>query len=258
MHHFPQQSPDAASSAGNRTIVTSGFVRNSGRAARGYGAAVAGLGLMIGTSIALTGCRAHPPEPPKPSTTASAHPAAVSPLPAVSPVPVPSLLSQINGPKKAAPASPQVKRVSVPSPKKPAEAPMERSIPRILLVKHVSEKHDSEEHISEKHDAPVRRPYVAPISPAAPAPAPMLDPAPARVATATFFLRIEGDLTVASYDEASGDIGSYEGSSFVLDPKAADGIPWQDFPFNVHYRCEESGECILTRGGDTATARMTR
>jgi hypothetical protein len=115
-------------------------------------------------------------------------------------------------------------------------------------------------HISEKHDAPARRPYVAPIPPAVPAPQPVFSRATAPAPTGAFFLAIEGELTVASYDEAAGNIETYEGSNFVLDPASGsgDGIPWQDFPFNVHYRCEESGKCILVRGTETAIARMTR
>jgi hypothetical protein len=119
-------------------------------------------------------------------------------------------------------------------------------------------------------DAPKRPTHAAPVPPPVPASAPhhALRPTPrpaqnqmiAAAGPMPFFVGIEGELTVAGYDRAEGNIETYEGSSFILEAAASggEGIPWDNFPFNVHYRCEESGKCILVRGSETAIARMTR
>ncbi len=83
--------------------------------------------------------------------------------------------------------------------------------------------------------------------------------ATAAAATGPFFLGIEGDVTIADYDAGTGSIQTYEGNNFLL-AKASEpsAIPWEDFPFNVHYRCDEGGNCTLAHHGATASARLTR
>jgi len=247
-----QQSPRPGSSAVYGPHALAGLTRGSTSSGRGYTAAVAGLGLMILAAIAFTGCRAHPAASPKPSPTASAHPSSPAPLPAVNAMPASSLVSQLEKQKKSAAATPLPKPVSFTTTRKSPAAKQMQSVPKALPVK----------QISVIHETVTRRPYVAPNPPAAPAP--RVPPAaldiPTPAAARPFFVGIEGDLTVASYDEAGATVETYEGSNFVLDPGTgdSDGIPWQDFPFSVHYRCEESGKCILARGSAKAIARMTR
>jgi hypothetical protein len=112
---------------------------------------------------------------------------------------------------------------------------------------------------SGNRKAPRRRRYVSP-NPPAPSDAPTaLELATAPTAQGPFFVTIEGDVTVASYDVAMGTIGTREGSAFVLDKTGGqpDAIPWDDYPFNVHYRCDGNANCTLVHRGATASAKMT-
>jgi hypothetical protein len=104
-----------------------------------------------------------------------------------------------------------------------------------------------------------RRPYVSPTPAPEPDPPTGLELATAAAAAGPFFLGIEGDVTVANYDAGTGAIQTYEGSNFLL-AKAGEpsAIPWEDFPFNVHYRCDEGGNCTLVHHGAAASARLTR
>jgi hypothetical protein len=255
MHQdISQQSPGSGSSAAYCPHVPAGLKTRSASSSRGHAAAIAGLGLMIVAAVAFTGCRAQPAASPKPSSTASVHPPSPAPL-AASVMPAPSLVNQLEEQKKSAAVAPLPRPVSLTSIRKSPAVKKEQSVPKALPVK----------RISVIHETVARRLFVAPNPPAAPAPrVPPAPPAaldiPTPAAARPFFVGIEGDLTVASYDEAGGTVETYEGSNFVLDPGTADsdGIPWQDFPFIVHYRCEESGKCILVRGSAKVMARMSR
>jgi hypothetical protein len=245
--NISQQSPGPGSSAAYRPRVLSGLKRGSASSSGSYTAAIAGLGLMIGATIAFTGCRAHPAATPKPASTASPHPSSPAPL-AASVMPPPSLVSQLEEQKKSVAGTPLAKPVSLTSVRKSPAIKQEQSVPRVLPVKRISVIH---EEVSS-------RLYASPKPPAPRPPPAAVDITNAAVAR-PFFVGIEGDLTVASYDEAGATVETYEGSSFVLDPGTGDrdSIPWQDFPFSVHYRCEESGKCVLVRGSAKAIARMT-
>jgi hypothetical protein len=67
-----------------------------------------------------------------------------------------------------------------------------------------------------------------------------------------FIFTVEGDVSVANYDALSQTIDTYEGESFSLDqaPSATTEVAWQD---NVHYRCDQSGNCDLVRAGQAFT-----
>jgi hypothetical protein len=62
---------------------------------------------------------------------------------------------------------------------------------------------------------------------------------------------IEGDETVADFDSASGTIQTDGGKTFLIgistDAKIAG--PWQDYHRNVHYRCDQSGNCTIKGAG---------
>jgi hypothetical protein len=61
----------------------------------------------------------------------------------------------------------------------------------------------------------------------------------------------EGDATVVSYNAADGTIQTDDGRTFVVGEtvSASNAITWQDFRSNVHYRCDQNGNCSLVRTG---------
>jgi hypothetical protein len=62
---------------------------------------------------------------------------------------------------------------------------------------------------------------------------------------------IEGDVTVADYDASQGLIATYDGRSSVTDRTTGEGnaTSWEDYRANIHYRCDRSGNCTLSRAG---------
>jgi hypothetical protein len=66
-----------------------------------------------------------------------------------------------------------------------------------------------------------------------------------------FFM--EGDATVADFDAQMGRIETDEGKTFLIEKTASDGIaaPWQDYHSNVHYRCDQTGNCTIRGAGVT-------
>jgi hypothetical protein len=86
----------------------------------------------------------------------------------------------------------------------------------------------------------------------APAPAPFTASLATRQAeqlTAAFFM--EGDATVADFDSSSGMIQTDEGKTFIIGMPAgvSSAGPWQDYHRNVHYRCDQSGNCTISGAG---------
>lgn len=84
----------------------------------------------------------------------------------------------------------------------------------------------------------------------APAAMPVITPAVlTQTKNYTFFS--EGDATVADFDASAGRIETYEGRTFVIGATeaAATAASWQDSGSNVHYRCDQSGNCTLMRPG---------
>lgn len=72
---------------------------------------------------------------------------------------------------------------------------------------------------------------------------------------------VQGDVTVASYDATAGIIETYEGETFALDKtqSASGALPWDDYVPNIHYRCDQFGNCTLNRGGQMVIkAKRTR
>jgi hypothetical protein len=67
--------------------------------------------------------------------------------------------------------------------------------------------------------------------------------------TGTFYA--EGDATVVDFDAAAGTIQTYEGRTFAIGMATRPGnaISWEDYRANVHYRCDQSGNCTLARKG---------
>jgi hypothetical protein len=61
----------------------------------------------------------------------------------------------------------------------------------------------------------------------------------------------EGDATVVGYSAADGTIQTDDGRTFVIGNtvSASNAISWQDYRSNVHYRCDQNGNCALVRTG---------
>jgi hypothetical protein len=64
-----------------------------------------------------------------------------------------------------------------------------------------------------------------------------------------FSFTIEGDVTVANYDASAGMIETNEGKTFAIGKTAGESsaTQWQDYFGNVHYRCDQAGNCTLFR-----------
>jgi hypothetical protein len=61
----------------------------------------------------------------------------------------------------------------------------------------------------------------------------------------------EGDATVISYDAAGDTITTDDGRTFTIGAtvSASNAVSWQDYRSNVHYRCDQNGNCSLVRTG---------
>jgi hypothetical protein len=243
MQETSQEPSKPKNPAGYRPLVPEELSRSGSNSAAAYVAAAAGLGLVAGIAIAFSA--SHGTGAPRVSEALTTHTSGLTALPAVYTGPAPSLLSKVDTQKKAGVNAPALTPVDQDSTKKTAGAHKKRRSHR-LWPWH-----------KRKGNVAKRAPYVSPN----PQPAPTaLELATAAAASGPFFVGIEGEVTVANYDVAAGKIQTYEGSNFLLDRTSAgsSAIPWQDFPFNVHYRCDEAGNCTLVHGSATAIARLTR
>jgi hypothetical protein len=72
---------------------------------------------------------------------------------------------------------------------------------------------------------------------------------PAQSNTVPFFM--EGDANVAEFDSSSGIIQTDAGKTFLIGipADARNAAPWQDYHRNVHYRCDQSGNCTISGAG---------
>jgi hypothetical protein len=86
-------------------------------------------------------------------------------------------------------------------------------------------------------------------SPPIQTPVPAFLPPSGPVAAFTFI--VEGDLTVADFDVSTGTVETQEGKNFVLGSASSESSAafWQDYTGNIHYRCDQSGNCTLFRHG---------
>lgn len=248
MQDQEQEQPKPRSAAGYRPLVPVDFSKSSGTSAIASVAAAAGIGLLVGVGIALTAHHSRPGAPPKVSEALGTHTSGASPIPPVYAATTASLLSTVDAQKQRNGASSQLLPAGKNSTLK-ATAGRKKSRTHKLW--------NWKKGLGNRKAAR-RKPYVSPNLPGADAPT-ALERATAVAAQGPFYTGIEGDVTVASYDVAMGSIGTYEGSIFILDKTGneSDTIPWDDYPFNVHFRCDGSGSCMLVRHGATAIARRT-
>jgi hypothetical protein len=268
MKDASQQQTDPRSSGGFYPVIPPHLIRAAGNSA--VAIAAAGLGLLAAVALAITGCdTGAAPAPPKPAApepvAQSAQPPAPSapPVPNPAPAPVPVIAPDTKKETSAAPKpSHAAHKVSA---AKPAEAyfqPVQQTPRRQLYL--------------NKFDVDPASGKRAPYAPKTPHEAtsnvttelisgPMngqtaLQLATAAAAAGPFVLCIEGDVTVAGYDAATSTIETFERQTYVLNsaPGASGAISWDDFPFNIHYRCDGSGNCTLYHGSAFAEAKLVR
>lgn len=62
-----------------------------------------------------------------------------------------------------------------------------------------------------------------------------------------FVFTVEGDDTEANFDASTGMIETYEGETFLVGgaQNKSESTLLQDFPADIHYRCDQSGACTL-------------
>jgi hypothetical protein len=247
MSDASQQNPQSNSAAGYRPLVPVDFSPTMRSSAYGYVAGAAGLGLVLGVSSHGR------PAAPQTAAAGSSHTSGLAMLPASYAGLAPTLLRQVE-PHKKAPAV--LKTASDRHLKKHSTTRKKHSLHKLL-----DWKKDNHGRKGAK-----RAEYVSPNSVARNQDQPPAENGPTALQMATaaeasgpFFLGIQGDATVANYDAATGRIQTYEGETYLL-AKAGDtnGISWGDYPFNVHYRCDELGSCTLSHGGASATAKLSR
>jgi hypothetical protein len=67
-------------------------------------------------------------------------------------------------------------------------------------------------------------------------------------------LYTEGDLSVADFDATDGTLQASDGRIFVLGTTVAASYAtsWDSYHSLVHYRCDQSGSCVLMRAGAVA------
>jgi hypothetical protein len=73
---------------------------------------------------------------------------------------------------------------------------------------------------------------------------------------------VEGDEVMAGFDASAGTIETNGGKTFLIDKPAGQALApgWQVYPANLHYRCDQSDICTLTRGNSAGVlhARLKR
>lgn len=248
-----QQQTDPRSSREQYPVVPAPLARGVGNSPYRAVAAAAGMGLFAGVAFALSACHAAvTPAGPKPAApqpvAQSTQPSSPIANPAANPTPSPAPASPTDSKKKASAAPKPLPSASKISARRGTGTGHKQSDMNLLAV-----NKGAVEHKSAK-----RLPYVPPAPPLQDQTA--LQMATAAAAAGPFILCIEGDVTVANYDVASGTVETFERQSYTLSSPANDGsgIPWQDFPFNIHYRCDQVGNCTLFRRGVSAGARLIR
>ena len=74
---------------------------------------------------------------------------------------------------------------------------------------------------------------------------------------------IEGDDSIALYEASTGTIETNANRVFLIDRASAEANALNqkaaDFPLDMHYRCDQNGNCLLrTRGGGLLHVRQRR
>ena len=195
------------------------------------------LGTVVGTGLAMAtfhqGIPAFVLQSAPPATT----PAELSNTPA----PAPSQSAAVQGQPHVAPASLEMS-----------------SSHKLLHTTAFITHHRTQAPQRSLTPAPAVKPHLVPVVAQAvvtqPAvitqPAVMTQPA-VSTNTKTFVFFSEGDATVADFDTSNGRLETYDGRTFVIsNTRVAGNVQsWQDYRADVHYRCDQSGNCTLMRSG---------
>jgi hypothetical protein len=248
MQEGSSQQPKPIRQVAYRSLAPAGINKGMSAAAYGCVAAATGLGLVLGVTAAVAAGHRAAPTAPQLNAAFNAQPSTLASLSASIVAPSPTLLRTVDTQRKPASNPTLLARVS------------EHAVSR-----HGRKKHRLHKLLDWKKDSRARKgarrmPYISP-TPAAPVDQPTaLQLATAAAAAGPFFLGIQGDATVASYDATTGTIQTYEGETYLIAKNEADKNPivWQDYPFDVHYRCDEVGNCTLSHAGASVTAKLTR
>ena len=258
MQDDAQHNRQSKSFAGYRPLSVAGDPGNLGPAALGYIAGAAACGMMIGLALALVAGR----------TRASAAPSSLAPqasapmnmqAPSMAPAdPSNAAIREGSG----APLGSQSVRShsSIGTAQRGMRANGRPALRRAGLRRTRSLHSFFDWQKNAREHKAKRRPYVSPnAAPAAVEPT-ALQLATAAAASGPFFVGVQGDATVASYDAAAGTVRTYEGASYVLAKTSGENgaIAWDNYPFNIHYRCDEMGNCTLSHGGGSAIAKLAQ
>jgi hypothetical protein len=245
------------SANGYRPLVPIDFTQGMSNAAYGYVAAAAvGMGLLVGVAVAVTTSQARVSAAPRVADSLSTRTSGLGMLPASYVGTTASLLSRIEpGPK---PAAATVSLVKISEPAAHKHGHKKHGLRKLLSWKKTDKDHKAQKrmaYVSPKTQAPAKDAEAAPADqPTA------LELATAAAAKGPFYLGIQGDVTVANYNATTGTVQTYEGETYQLATNSAstNSIAWQDYPFNVHYRCDGGGNCMLSHGGVSAIAKLAR
>ena len=244
--------------AGFRLPVSMDLYRAMGVPALACIAAATGLGLAVGVAIAVT--VGHPAVSAAPWVSDALASRSAGSTPAVLAASQPSLLSKVDPSRAKVNKGPAAGPLLLPA------APKATVAKAIAVKAGGRHKHHSARKGWEKRKFPGklagmarRRPYVIQAAVAAAEPT-SLESAKAATAAGPFFVGIEGDVTIAGYEPITGTLQTYEGETYILASNSAGSgaIAWENYPFNVHYRCDDIGDCTLMRGRATVTAKLTR
>jgi hypothetical protein len=116
-------------------------------------------------------------------------------------------------------------------------------------------------HAVRPTSVPVSDPVPHQIASAPLAPSTALDSTPSSLAQSSLddaakpaSIYIEGEVTVAGYDAMTGTLQASDGRTFILGTTVAAGnaASWNEYRSDVHYRCDQSGSCMLMRAGAVA------
>jgi len=245
MSDASQQPNPPRTTAGFRPLVPAELGQGPGRTAYAYVTAAAGLGLLVGAAVAMTAGGMHPRAATKRPEALQPAASGLTTLPAVYTGPTATLLSHVTPQTKTGPSQ---------------LVPVSDSKKSTAHHKRRGHRFWHWNKGAAKTKVARRMPYVSPNAPPAEQGPTALQMASAAASSGPFVMGIQGEATIAAYDAGTGTVETYEGQTFLLDKSTTEtsAINWPDFPFNVHYRCDDHGGCRLIRGGATASARLAR
>ncbi len=249
--------------------ITQGYRPLSG-AGRGRGAELktsvyacigVALGIVAGTMLASGPWGKTNPSPSSQVAQVSAHESGPA-KPATAPTaPTKAGEGTTAGPQLASASLPQLAAAALPplsSVQKPSGAATTVALTGTLVHKHRAVRRRA---VGRRHGH-VRHRLHLPLNPTVGSGmiAAVKPPNPAGTQE-NFVFTVEGTMTVSNYDSPAATIETYEGESFTLDKPANDttAVSWLEYPADVHYRCDQSGNCTLIHAGVVENnARRTR